>query len=94
MGVGPRHHDLARLKRLTQGIQRLGRIFGQFVKEQHAVVRQGGLARLGPQAAAGQGDAALVGELAAAVRRQGLRFGVYYSGGIDWSFGRKRGLGL
>lgn len=28
----------------------------------------------------------IVGELAAAVRRKGLRFGVYYSGGIDWSF--------
>jgi alpha-L-fucosidase len=28
----------------------------------------------------------VVGELAAAVRAQGLRFGVYYSGGIDWSF--------
>jgi alpha-L-fucosidase len=28
----------------------------------------------------------LVGELAAAVRAEGLRFGVYYSGGIDWSF--------
>jgi len=28
----------------------------------------------------------LVGELAGAVRAAGLRFGVYYSGGIDWSF--------
>ena len=28
----------------------------------------------------------LVGELAAAVRVVGLRFGVYYSGGIDWTF--------
>jgi len=28
----------------------------------------------------------VVGELAAAVRAEGLRFGVYYSGGIDWSF--------
>ena len=28
----------------------------------------------------------IVGELAAAVRARGLRFGVYYSGGIDWSF--------
>lgn len=28
----------------------------------------------------------LVGELAAAVRAKGMRFGVYYSGGIDWSF--------
>jgi len=28
----------------------------------------------------------IVGELAAAVRGAGLRFGVYYSGGIDWTF--------
>jgi len=27
-----------------------------------------------------------VGELAAAVRRRGLRFGLYYSGGLDWTF--------
>jgi alpha-L-fucosidase len=28
-----------------------------------------------------------VGELAAAVRQRGLRFGAYYSGGYDWTFG-------
>lgn len=28
----------------------------------------------------------IVGELAAAVRARGLKFGVYYSGGIDWTF--------
>jgi alpha-L-fucosidase len=28
----------------------------------------------------------IVGELAGAVRAAGLRFGVYYSGGIDWTF--------
>jgi len=28
----------------------------------------------------------LVGELAAEVRARGLRYGVYYSGGLDWSF--------
>ena len=27
-----------------------------------------------------------VGELAEAVRRRGMRFGVYYSGGLDWTF--------
>jgi alpha-L-fucosidase len=31
----------------------------------------------------------LVGELAASVRAAGMRFGVYYSGGIDWSFNRE-----
>lgn len=31
----------------------------------------------------------IVGELAAAVRARGLRFGVYYSGGIDWTFNRR-----
>lgn len=28
----------------------------------------------------------LVGELAASVRRRGMRMGVYYSGGLDWTF--------
>lgn len=28
----------------------------------------------------------IVGDLAAAVREEGLRYGLYYSGGIDWSF--------
>ena len=31
----------------------------------------------------------IVGEIAAAVRAVGLRFGVYYSGGIDWTFNRE-----
>jgi alpha-L-fucosidase len=29
----------------------------------------------------------IVGELAAAVRSRGMRFGTYYSGGLDWTFG-------
>ena len=36
----------------------------------------------------------VVGELAAAVRAQGLRFGVYYSGGLDWSFDDRPVRGL
>lgn len=32
----------------------------------------------------------IVGELATAVRAEGMRFGVYYSGGVDWSFNRRR----
>lgn len=31
----------------------------------------------------------ILGELADAVRKEGLRFGVYYSGGIDWTFRRR-----
>ncbi len=31
----------------------------------------------------------VVGELARAVRAQGMRFGIYYSGGIDWTFNRE-----
>src|SRR5215472_14782448 len=31
----------------------------------------------------------IVGELADAVRGRGLKFGVYYSGGIDWTFNRE-----
>lgn len=36
----------------------------------------------------------VVGELAAAVRAEGLRFGVYYSGGLDWTFDDRPLLGL
>ena len=32
----------------------------------------------------------VVGELAEAVRSQGLRFGIYYSGGVDWTFKHRR----
>lgn len=39
-----------------------------------------------PHKDAWQTERDLVGELAAAVRNRGLRFGTYYSGGIDWSF--------
>jgi alpha-L-fucosidase len=31
-------------------------------------------------------DRDVVGEMAEAVRAQGMRFGVYYSGGLDWTF--------
>jgi hypothetical protein len=55
MGIGARHDHLAGLQRLTQRIQRLRRIFRQFIQKQHAIVRQRHLARLGPVAAAGQG---------------------------------------
>lgn len=55
MGVGARHDHLAGLQRLAQGIEGLGRIFGQFIQKQHAVVGQRYLARLGPVPAAGQG---------------------------------------
>ena len=32
-------------------------------------------------------DRDIVGDLASAVRAHGMRFGTYYSGGLDWSFG-------
>ena len=32
----------------------------------------------------------VVGELAASVRAEGLKFGVYYSGGVDWTFKHER----
>jgi alpha-L-fucosidase len=32
-------------------------------------------------------DRDVVGELAQAVRSRGMRFGTYYSGGLDWTFG-------
>ena len=38
-----------------------------------------------------QSDRDLVGELADAVRARGLTYGLYYSGGLDWTFG---GLGI
>jgi alpha-L-fucosidase len=31
-------------------------------------------------------DRDVIGELAAAVRNEGMRFGLYYSGGLDWTF--------
>lgn len=31
----------------------------------------------------------LIGELAAAVRGRGMKFGLYYSGGVDWTFQRQ-----
>lgn len=36
----------------------------------------------------------IVGELADAVRAEGLKFGVYYSGGIDWTFRHERIEGM
>ena len=39
-----------------------------------------------PHRANWHSDRDLVGELAAAVRAAGMRFGIYYSGGYDWTF--------
>ncbi len=55
MGVGAGHHHFAGLQRRAQGIQGLGAELRQLVQEQHAVVREGDLARLGAYAAAGEG---------------------------------------
>jgi alpha-L-fucosidase len=40
-----------------------------------------------PHREAWQAERDVVGELADAVRARGLRFGLYYSGGLDWTFG-------
>jgi alpha-L-fucosidase len=40
-----------------------------------------------PHKAGWQSERDVVGELAAAVRSRGMRFGTYYSGGLDWTFG-------
>lgn len=55
MGIGPGDDDLARLERRPQAVERLGRILREFVEEEDSVVREGGLARLRLQPAAGQG---------------------------------------
>ena len=52
VGAGDRH--LAVLKRLPQRVQHARVELGQFVEEQHALVRQRNLAGLGANAAAGQ----------------------------------------
>ena len=41
-----------------------------------------------PHAPGRHSERDLVGEVAAAVRAKGMRFGVYYSGGVDWTFQR------
>jgi hypothetical protein len=41
-----------------------------------------------PHAPGWHSDRDLVGEVANAVRARGMRFGVYYSGGVDWTFQR------
>lgn len=43
-----------------------------------------------PHKANWQASRDIVGELASAVRAEGLKFGVYYSGGVDWTFKHKR----
>ena len=40
-----------------------------------------------PFKAGWQSERDIVGELASAVRARGMRFGTYYSGGLDWTFG-------
>jgi alpha-L-fucosidase len=40
-----------------------------------------------PHRANWQMERDVIGDLAAAVRGRGMRFGLYYSGGLDWTFG-------
>jgi alpha-L-fucosidase len=39
-----------------------------------------------PHAPDWHSDRDLIGEVAGAVRARGMRFGIYYSGGVDWTF--------
>jgi len=43
--------------------------------------------RRNPRRRAWQVSRDIVGELAEEVRARGMRFGLYYSGGLDWTFG-------
>ncbi|HEY4344177.1 MAG TPA: alpha-L-fucosidase [Parvibaculum sp.] len=42
-----------------------------------------------PNKAGWHSERDIVGELGEAVRAEGMRYGLYYSGGIDWSFNRR-----
>ena len=53
MGIGARHHDLARLKWLTKAVEGLDAEFWQLVEKQDAIMGQGHFAGLGPDPAAG-----------------------------------------
>ncbi len=83
MGVGAGDQDLAGLQRLAQGVERLGLELGQLVQEEHPVVGQADLARLDPDAAAGQG-----GHAGGVVR------GAEGAGAIQRAFGDHPGHGL
>ena len=55
MGIGARHHHLAGFNRLAQRFQHIARKLGEFIHEQHTIVRQADFARLRPLAAANNG---------------------------------------
>ena len=48
MRIGPCHHHFAGFDRLAQGFEHGAGEFGEFIHEQHAVMRQADFAGLGP----------------------------------------------
>ena len=55
MGIGARHHHFAGLDGLAQRFQHIARKLGEFIHEQHAIMRQADFARFRPLAAADDG---------------------------------------
>jgi alpha-L-fucosidase len=66
---------------------RAGARYVVFVTKHHDGVCLWPTATPNPHKAQWHSERDLVGELAAAVRGAGMRFGTYYSGGLDWTFG-------
>jgi alpha-L-fucosidase len=64
-----------------------GAKYAVLVTKHHDGVALWPSAHRNPYKAHWQSDRDIVGEFAAAVRARGLRFGAYYSGGLDWTFG-------
>jgi alpha-L-fucosidase len=67
--------------------ERSGAKYVVLVTKHHDGVALWPSAHRNPFKAGWQSERDVVGELAAAVRARGMRFGTYYSGGLDWTFG-------
>lgn len=67
--------------------QRAGAKYVVLVTKHHDGVALWPTAHRNPFKQDWQSERDVVGELAAAVRARGMRFGTYYSGGLDWTFG-------
>ena len=67
--------------------QRAGAQYVVLVTKHHDGVALWPSAHRNPFKQRWQSERDVVGELASAVRARGMRFGTYYSGGLDWTFG-------